>query len=93
MTCGPFVARSITPKVPLARGYRRDNRPLYESGFDLNRWTWQRKRRVATTHHIVTPSRWLGECARECADARLADVRGANCLDTERWAPGSGNGA
>ena len=24
-------------------GYRRDNRPAHESGFDLNRWVWQRK--------------------------------------------------
>ena len=26
-------------------GYRRNNRPKHESGFDLNRWAWQRKRK------------------------------------------------
>ena len=26
-------------------GYRHENRPEHESGFDLNRWTWQRKRK------------------------------------------------
>lgn len=48
-------------------GYRRDNRPPHESGFDLNRWTWQRKRKHwQQPMHIVTPSQWLGDCVREC---------------------------
>jgi hypothetical protein len=47
-------------------GYRRDNRPAHESGFDLNRWTWQRKRKHwQRPMHIVTPSTWLGKCVRD----------------------------
>ena len=47
-------------------GYRRDNRPSYESGFDLNRWTWQRKRKHwQQPMHIVGNSRWITQCASE----------------------------
>ena len=46
-------------------GYRRDNRPLYESGFDLNRWTWRRKRRAWRRKiQVVAPSSWLADCAK-----------------------------
>ncbi len=70
-------------------GYRHDNRPSYESGFDLNRWTWQRKRKHwQRPMHIVTPSQWLGACVRESALMRDWPVSVVpNCLDTECWAP------
>jgi len=70
-------------------GYRRDNRPTHESGFDLNRWTWQRKRKHwQQPMHIVTPSQWLGDCVRESALMRDWPVSVvANPIDTERWKP------
>lgn len=70
-------------------GYRRNNRPAHEAGFDLNRWTWQRKRKHwQRPIHIVTPSRWLGDCVRESALMRDWPVSVVpNCLDTERWTP------
>ena len=70
-------------------GYRRDNRPLHESGFDLNRWTWQRKRKHWQRQmHIVTPSNWLAGCVRASALMRDWPVSVvANPLDTERWQP------
>jgi len=70
-------------------GYRSDNRPAHESGFDLNRWTWQRKRKHwQRPMHIVTPSQWLGDCVRESVLMRDWSVSVVpNCLDTERWAP------
>ena len=44
-------------------GYYSYNRPSYESGFDLNKWTWQRKFKYwKKPLHIVTPSRWLSAC-------------------------------
>lgn len=49
-------------------GYLKNNRPADESGFDLNRWVWQRKLRAYSRLRnltVVTPSRWLGRCARE----------------------------
>lgn len=47
-------------------GYRSDNRPPHEHGFDLNRFTWSRKKKHwRRPLQIVTSSRWLGDCARE----------------------------
>lgn len=49
-------------------GYKSNNRPGDESGFDLNYWTAQRKQ-----HHwqkpfnLVCPSNWLAECVRASA--------------------------
>lgn len=51
-------------------GYSRSNRPAEKSGFDVNRWIWRRKKRSWSRLRdmtIVTPSRWLAECARESA--------------------------
>jgi glycosyltransferase involved in cell wall biosynthesis len=70
-------------------GYRRDNRPSYESGFDLNRWTWQRKRKHwQRPMHIVTPSLWLADCVRKSALMRDWEVSVVQYpIDTERWKP------
>jgi len=70
-------------------GYHRYNRPAHESGFDLNRWTWLRKRKHwRRPIHIVCPSRWLADCARESALMRDWPISVVpNCLDTERWKP------
>jgi len=51
-----------------ATGYRRDNRPAGDRGLDLDRLTWQRKRRHwRRPLTIVCPSRWLADCARRSA--------------------------
>lgn len=70
-------------------GYRRENRPAHEEGFDLNRWTWERKRKHwRCPMHIITPSRWLGECVRQSALMREWPVTVIpNCLDTDQWKP------
>jgi glycosyltransferase involved in cell wall biosynthesis len=70
-------------------GYRHDNRPIYESGFDLNRWTWNRKRKCwQRPMQIVTPSRWLAECVRDSVLMRDWPVTVVpNPIDTERWRP------
>jgi glycosyltransferase involved in cell wall biosynthesis len=48
-------------------GYRSENRPSTERGPDLNRRTWDAKRRAWSRQQftIISPSRWLAECARE----------------------------
>ena len=54
--------------VRYREGYRTDTRPATERGWDLNRWVWQRKRRVYARLRnltVVTPSRWLARCAAE----------------------------
>lgn len=45
-------------------GYTRDNRPVGHRGLDLDRWTWERKRRNWSRMTVVAPSRWLADCAR-----------------------------
>jgi len=54
--------------VRYLEGYRADCRPAGERGPDLDRWVWQRKRRVYARLRdltVVTPSRWLARCAGE----------------------------
>ena len=84
--CG---AEHYTEEFRWREGYHSGNRPAYESGFDLNRWTWERKRQHwKKPMQIVTPSRWLADCARESALMRGWPVTVIpNCLDTERWRP------
>lgn len=84
--CG---AEHYTQDSRWREGYRSDNRPSFEPGFDLNRWTWERKRKHWQRQmHIVTPSHWLGDCARQSALMCEWPVSVIpNCLDIERWQP------
>ena len=70
-------------------GYARGNRPVYESGFDLNRWTWKRKQKHwKTPMHIITPSTWLADCATQSALIQGWPIRVVpNCVDMESWKP------
>lgn len=59
-------------------GYRSGNRPAGERGFDLNRWVWERKRRLLPTLPaltIVCVSEWLADCARASPLLRDREVR------------------
>lgn len=70
-------------------GYYRHSRPEGERGVDLNRWMWKRKRKHwKRPMHIVTPSSWLGTCARQSALMRdwPVDVI-PNPLDPKAFAP------
>jgi glycosyltransferase involved in cell wall biosynthesis len=70
-------------------GYTPSNRPPGDGGFDLNRWTWKRKRaQWQSPMHVVTPSHWLADCARASVLMREWPVSVVpNCLDTNRWQP------
>jgi glycosyltransferase involved in cell wall biosynthesis len=76
-------------------GYRADNRPPGERGPDLNRWVWQRKRRVYARLGdltVVTPSRWLARCARESVllrERRIEVIPTGQDLGTYRPIPRS----
>lgn len=48
------------------RGYDAANQPAGHRGVNMDRWTWERKRRAwRTPMHIVCPSHWLADCARD----------------------------
>jgi glycosyltransferase involved in cell wall biosynthesis len=84
--CG---AEHFTEEFRWRDGYTRQNRPAYESGFDLNRWTWQRKlKHWRRPMHIVAPSRWLADCARHSVimhDWPVSVI--PNPINTEVWQP------
>ncbi len=84
--CG---AEHYTEDFRWQEGYRKDNRPSYEAGFDLNKWVWNRKRKAwRRPMHIVTPSHWLAECARASALMRDWPVTTIhNGIDTDVWKP------
>lgn len=84
--CG---AEHITYESRWKEGYRKDNRPAYEGGFDLNRWTWERKRKYwQHPMQIVTPSHWLAGCVRQSALMREWPVMVIpNAIDTSLWRP------
>ena len=86
----PFCgAEHLTFNFRWREGYTRNNRPVDESGFDLNRWTAVRKRRHwLRPLQIVTPSRWLGEFARQSELMRDWPVTVIpNTIDTDVWQP------
>lgn len=46
-------------------GYTKNDRAATESGLDLDRWTWERKRRYwKAPMQMVAPSRWLADCVK-----------------------------
>ena len=70
-------------------GYNKKNRPTYESGFDINRWTWLRKlNHWQKPIHIVSPSNWLANCVRESKLMSNWPVSVVpNLLNTDNWKP------
>tara|TARA_B100001175_G_scaffold239474_1_gene205758 strand:+ start:15606 stop:16847 length:1242 start_codon:yes stop_codon:yes gene_type:complete len=41
-------------------GYNKKNRPESESGFDLNKWTWNRKKKYWNRPiQLIAPSKWM----------------------------------
>lgn len=49
--------------------YGRDNRPASYGGPDLDAWVWRRKKKAWSDRrfHLVSPSRWLADCAGNSA--------------------------
>lgn len=70
-------------------GYRHDNRPEHERGFDLNRWVWTRKlKHWKRPIQIVAPSRWMAQCVRDSALMKDWPVTHIpNPIDTKFWRP------
>jgi glycosyltransferase involved in cell wall biosynthesis len=70
-------------------GYTRRNRPDGESGFDLDRMAWNRKRRHwSQPARLVAPSEWLANEVRSsqlCAEWPVRVI--PNPLDTQMFRP------
>lgn len=76
-------------------GYNKNNRPLYEKGFDMNRWVWERKRKAwIKPINMVTPSTWLAGCVKESKLMSEWPVKVIhNAINTEVWCKISKNNA
>jgi glycosyltransferase involved in cell wall biosynthesis len=59
--CGAEHYAPTSPSARWREGYTRGNRPVGHRGVDVDRWTWERKRRWWRPTTVVTPSRWLAE--------------------------------
>lgn len=82
-----YVGNSIRYK----EGYLANNRPAGETGLDINRWIWARKRKSWSSVSnlvIVAPSRWMANCARESVLFRNYRVEVLpNGIDHDRYHP------
>jgi glycosyltransferase involved in cell wall biosynthesis len=87
--CGAEHFAGDGPEARWRHGYRPDNRNSGASGLDIDRHTWNRKRRAWTRPlHVVTPSRWLADCV--AGSALLAGWPVSvvpNVLDTQVFKP------
>lgn len=70
-------------------GYQLENRSLAYSRFDINRWTWNRKKRLwKKPIHIIPDSKWLASCARQSILMRDWPIEAINYpLDLDVWTP------
>jgi glycosyltransferase involved in cell wall biosynthesis len=87
--CGSEHYVDDGPDARWRTGYYRDNRPACSSWLDLDRYTWNRKRRAWTNPvHIVTPSLWLANCVKQSALMKDWPVSVVpNVLDTDVFKP------
>lgn len=65
--CGTEHYGVDSPNARWRTGYTRENRPADESGVDLDRDAWQRKRRLWRPSHVVPASTWLTTAAQSSA--------------------------
>ena len=88
-TSPPLPGETASNDERFAAVYSRASRPAHESGLDLNRRTWLRKRRAwRRPIHIVCPSHWLADCARRSSlmgDWPITVI--PNPIDLTVWAP------
>ncbi len=71
-------------------GYLRNNRQTGDAGPDIDRWLWRYKNRVwkDVKFNVVTPSKWLGECAKASRlFSRLRVVSIPNPIDLDKFCP------
>lgn len=74
-------------------GYNTNNRPVGAKHFDLNKWTWNRKKTSwkDLSVKIVTPSSWLTSCVAESSlfknniNAKVLTIN--NGINTDKFIP------
>jgi glycosyltransferase involved in cell wall biosynthesis len=87
--CGAEHLASDHLRARWRDGYFPYNRPVNETGIDIDRWVWRRKQNAwKRPIHIVTPSRWLAECVSASALMRNWEITVVpNVLDVHQFKP------
>ena len=69
--------------------YSTRNRPENHKGLDIDKWCWDRKfKSWKNNFHIVTPSKWLGDMAKDSYLFRNFSIHNIpNALDTNVFKP------
>lgn len=88
-TSPPLPSEFASNDERFADGYQRESRPSHESGPDINRRTWLRKRYSwKRPIQIVCPSQWLADCVARSALMRDWPITVIpNPIDPHIWAP------
>ena len=79
-------------EIRSAQGYTKANRIQSDSGFDLDKWTWERKRKNwRTPMYLLPASSWLKTAVRRSAlMGTWPTVQIPHVVDTNEFAPLSG---
>lgn len=66
--CGAEHVCADGPDARWRQGYTKGNRPDGDAGFDIDRWTWERKRKHwVRPRQMVVPSHWMSDCVQGSA--------------------------
>ena len=89
--CGAEHYASDDENARWRKGYSVKNRLDGYAGIDIDRWVWRRKSKAwQRPMHIVTPSRWLADCARASTLMRDWPIHVIpNPIDTRQYQPWS----
>jgi glycosyltransferase involved in cell wall biosynthesis len=70
-------------------GYNKDNRNIEESGLDINRWVWNRKKKYLSKNiKIISPSSWQYQNAKKSFLLKDLDIHKIPLpIDTGIWKP------
>ncbi len=70
-------------------GYNKKNRPVSESGFDLNKWTWNRKKKYwKSPIQLIAPSKWMMDNVKESKLMKNWPICNINNpIDISVWKP------
>jgi glycosyltransferase involved in cell wall biosynthesis len=86
----PFCgAEHYTFENRFEAGYFKNNKPINQKGFDLNKWVWERKKKNwKNKFQIVCISNWLSDMAKKSALFKDFDIQTIPCcIDCEEWKP------
>jgi len=86
--CGTEHYGVDSPQARWRTGYTRGNRPVEESGWDIDHWAWERKLTQWDPMHMVPASSWLEDSVRASALMGQWPVkRIPHVVDTTAFAP------